>query len=57
MKNHMNRFENEMCKNLIEAYNIILRLIDGDIEVMKTAVEEAVEWLNNNTQYARKELH
>lgn len=54
----MNKFENEMYKNLIEAYNIILKLIDGDVIVMKIAVEEAVKWLNNNIQYAKvKDLH
>lgn len=47
----------QMYENLTEAYDLILRLIDGEVSVMKLAVEESVSWLNSNVKYAKREIH
>jgi len=53
----MSKLEEQMYEDLVVAYDLILRLIDGEVSVMKLAVEDAVFYLNKNVKYAKRELH
>jgi len=46
-----------MYKNLTEIYDLISRLIMGDMESINEAVNDAVYWLDGYASYSKEGMH